>query len=389
MPMEASVFFAAMNAEVRGEQSVSDQGPAGAGAINPRLISFTGERCVPWINAPELIYEHYHRYLLASRFVSGKRVLDLASGEGYGVDLLSRTAADVVGIDIDSTTVEHAQLHYGRANARFTTGSILELERQFAAQSFDVVTCFEAIEHVVDHERLLDGVDHVLDDNGMFFVSTPDREPYRAQDGLNPYHVHELDVPEMRALLLSHFPHVRIWEQRFITGSLMVPEDAGRDRTLDFAFERRGPTWEQVETDAAPYQVAVATRRAGDLPAAVSWLHDRGRELANTNSTTPTIGLSWTDDPLEAQRRLAILDVAYGRLGEELSAHVLASLNVADELEAARGQARDSAAEITTLRDEIARLRHEIDAVTGSKGWRSVLLIRAAADRARRYRQKP
>lgn len=359
-----------------------------AGAITPRLIDFTGERCVPWVNAPELIYEHYHRYLFASRFVAGKRVLDLASGEGYGVDLLSQTAADVVGIDIDSAAVEHARLHYVRPNVRYTTGSILELDRQFAAGSFDVVTCFEAIEHVVEHERLLEGVDHVLSDSGIFFVSTPDREPYRARDGDNPYHVHELDSVELHGLLHSRFENVRIWEQRFITGSLMVPEGAGRDGSLGFAFERRGPKWEQVELDAAPYQMAVASRTARDLPSAVSWLDDRGREVAPASGTAPNIGLCWTDDPLEAQRRLAILDLAYARLGEDLSASVVARLDTAAELETARGELRSNEIEIAALHREVARLRQEIDAVTGSKGWRSVLLVRAAADRARQYTRK-
>ena len=46
-------------------------------------LSFTGERFLPEC-AGEMVYEHWHRYLLAQRHVAGKRVLDAASGEGYG-----------------------------------------------------------------------------------------------------------------------------------------------------------------------------------------------------------------------------------------------------------------------------------------------------------------
>lgn len=56
----------------------------GKGTTGKRLIEWTGERCVPWAKDLQVIYEHYHRYAFALRFTEGKRVLDLASGEGYG-----------------------------------------------------------------------------------------------------------------------------------------------------------------------------------------------------------------------------------------------------------------------------------------------------------------
>ena len=45
---------------------------------------------------------HVQRYVYASTFAAGKRVLDCASGEGYGAELLSRHAAQCVGVDIDA-----------------------------------------------------------------------------------------------------------------------------------------------------------------------------------------------------------------------------------------------------------------------------------------------
>lgn len=347
--------------------------------LPPRLIEWTGERCVPWVNGPQLVYEHYHRYLFASRFVSGKRVLDLASGEGYGVDLLAATAADVVGIDIDEASSQHARLHHSRSNARFAVGSMLELERHFAAGSFDVVTCFEAIEHVVDHDRVLEGVAHVLSGEGMFFVSTPDREPYKVAlaDGTNPYHVHELDPAELFALLHSRFDHVRIWEQRYITGSIAVPVDGISEGALEFAFQRRGSGWEAVDVQPATYQLAVAARRSSDLPSAMSWLDDYGRELAHVPAAPPNLGVCWTDDPRLAQERLAALDIAYGRLAEETAALAAAAQQAITEL----GEARD---QLLASNQEVAALRREHAAITGSRGWRSVLLARRAADAVRR-----
>ncbi|NTW42332.1 MAG: hypothetical protein HGA44_21070, partial [Cellulomonadaceae bacterium] len=40
-----------------------------------RLIEWTGERCVPWTVDLQVVYEHYHRYLLAAGLAGGKRIL--------------------------------------------------------------------------------------------------------------------------------------------------------------------------------------------------------------------------------------------------------------------------------------------------------------------------
>ena len=63
-------------------------------------MEFTGERYVPAEDG-QIKYEHLHRYALSLNFVSGKRVLDMASGEGYGSALLGSAAASVIGVDID------------------------------------------------------------------------------------------------------------------------------------------------------------------------------------------------------------------------------------------------------------------------------------------------
>src|SRR5213079_65208 len=62
-------------------------------------LPFTGERLTSELTGQTEI-EHLHRYLLAREFCRGKRVLDVASGEGYGAALLAQVAAAVTGVDI-------------------------------------------------------------------------------------------------------------------------------------------------------------------------------------------------------------------------------------------------------------------------------------------------
>ena len=55
-------------------------------------LPFTGERFIPGAKG-EIWIEHWHRYHFATRWAKGKRVLDVACGEGYGTALLARVAA--------------------------------------------------------------------------------------------------------------------------------------------------------------------------------------------------------------------------------------------------------------------------------------------------------
>src|SRR5215216_6490191 len=118
------------------------------------MLEWTGERYVPWFEGAEIGYEHLHRYAFATQFIRNKNVLDLACGEGYGSNLLSQTAKQVVAIDIDEQAVSHAKNKYIKPNLEFRTGSITDVPVSGEAL-FDTIVCFEALEHIEDHDRLL------------------------------------------------------------------------------------------------------------------------------------------------------------------------------------------------------------------------------------------
>src|SRR6267142_574357 len=152
------------------------------------MLEWTGERFLPWLREATIAYEHLHRYAYAATMVKGKRVLDLASGEGYGSKILATNATSVVGIDIDENVIRHANAKYGSSNVRFLSGSITAVPIQ-EDHSFDAIVCFEAIEHIDNHEALLGEVKRLLKPDGLFVVSTPNKAIYHdeARDE-NPFH---------------------------------------------------------------------------------------------------------------------------------------------------------------------------------------------------------
>jgi GT2 family glycosyltransferase/SAM-dependent methyltransferase/glycosyltransferase involved in cell wall biosynthesis len=253
-------------------------------AAAPRLIEWTGERCVPWAPDVQVVYEHFHRYLWAAQLVGGRRVLDLGSGEGFGAALLSESATQVVGVDVDALTVEHSTLNYAGPNLEFKEGTAVDLTA-FDDGSFDAVVAFEIIEHVNEQERVLEEVARLLGDDGILVISTPDRRMYgEARNKPNPFHERELTLDEFLELLGAHFPHVASWGQRTITGSHLHPlgTQASGDEVreaADFFIERAGDEWRIAGEPAALYSVALASK--APLPAVVtsSTLADCGIEL--------------------------------------------------------------------------------------------------------------
>jgi SAM-dependent methyltransferase len=251
----------------------------------PRLIDWTGERCVPWAPAVPVIYEHFHRYLWAEPLVQGRRVLDLGSGEGFGAAILAQSAEEVIGLDVDPRTVEHSQLNYARDGLSFSVGSATDLSR-FPADSFGAVVAFEMIEHLDDHRSVLSEVARVLADDGILVISTPDRRLYTEASGArNEFHVHELSLDELSALLGEYFASYRLWGQQLITGSHIGSLEVGRSGegqgdSVDFFIERTGEEWRVASSASPMYLIGVASARPlGDVAPALSTLADPGVEL--------------------------------------------------------------------------------------------------------------
>ena len=230
----------------------------------PSDLEFTGERFVPGIPG-EIAHEHWHRYAFVRRFVTGRRVLDAACGEGYGTAHLARSAAHVDGVDLDAAAIDHARATYGdRANVEFTQASVTALP--FPDGAFDAVVSFETIEHLpaAAQRLMLDEFDRVLAPDGVLLLSSPNRPEYsEARAYHNPFHEHELDRVELEQLLDKRFPARAWYRQRRYLGSALWSEAGGVDHeTLvgspDHVIEAALPQ--------AMYFVVMAARMAAALP---------------------------------------------------------------------------------------------------------------------------
>jgi len=191
-------------------------------------LTYTGERMVPEKADPYTFWEHIYRYRFASQFVKGKRVLDIACGEGYGAAALHQSgAASVIGIDVSPDACQHARKKYG-LDARVGDAQNIPL----AKASVDVVVCFETIEHISQPGQFLDECARVLAPGGMMIVSTPNRDVYHKHAPHNPFHLKELNEAEFVELLNARFKKTRLFTQRPEFAACWSPRSLSSERSF-------------------------------------------------------------------------------------------------------------------------------------------------------------
>ncbi|KQT11745.1 hypothetical protein ASG40_06885 [Methylobacterium sp. Leaf399] len=233
-----------------------------------------GERFVPRGSVDDTALEHLHRYLACSDLVRGKRVLDVACGEGYGTALLAQSgASEMFGVDVSPQVVDHAVRTHGQW-ATFSVGDALNLP--FGDGSVDVVVSFETIEHLSDQRLFVSEVDRVLARDGIFICSTPNRDVYSyARGGVpNPFHIEEMNLDQFRAMLAKHFPTIAFFGQEIIYGSAIWSlEDGASSEAVSFLSN---PSLSRVRKQAGrppTYHIAVAAKSgeaAGIPPSTLS-----------------------------------------------------------------------------------------------------------------------
>jgi SAM-dependent methyltransferase len=119
--------------------------------------------------------------------------------------------AHVVAVDFSAEAVALATRLY-RPSADFLRGDLEALP--FRSGVFDLVTCFETIEHVRRPETGIREIARVLTSRGALLVSSPNGAFFPTGHSGNPFHHTEFRPDELADLLAPHFKHVLISGQR-------------------------------------------------------------------------------------------------------------------------------------------------------------------------------
>lgn len=160
-----------------------------------RLQLYTLVRCpacsLVWLAhppRPEEMHEHYtedyHRLISAAgensprrwqdriesvgRFKQSGTILDLGCSSGGFLSFFRGDAWKLYGIEMSGDCAKRAG---ERTGARVFVGDILKAP--FSPDSFDVITCFDVLEHLYEPRQVLDKICEWLKPSGVFYVQVP------------------------------------------------------------------------------------------------------------------------------------------------------------------------------------------------------------------------
>ncbi len=106
--------------------------------------------------------------------IQGKKILDIACGEGYNSRIMAEMGASVVGVDISDELIRCAVEMEGKESQGidYHVADASKLAT-FEDSSFDIVTCFMALMDIKDYCRAIVEVGRILKPKGRFVFNMP------------------------------------------------------------------------------------------------------------------------------------------------------------------------------------------------------------------------
>lgn len=165
-------------------------------------LNFTGEYFIPGKSGDRIEADHLERYRFACKYAKGKSVLDIACGVGYsGQMFIEAGAVNYDGVDINEKLIQYAKINYSSESINYLVGDICTFSSN---KKYDMISCFETIEHVKNYEAAIQNMHSLLKPGGLLIISSPNRT-----------------VTSPNALTINDKPSNEFHTQEFIPGELL------------------------------------------------------------------------------------------------------------------------------------------------------------------------
>ena len=174
------------------------------------------EQRYPWDVVVSFVYRHAPR----DRDRSDIRILEVGCGGGHVLRLFPEAA--LTGVDVSDVFLRKARKNLDGYHVTLRKGQLHELRLEEA--SFTKAVCTEVLEHVIEPEGILRGLQRVVRPGGTVVITFPnDRLIHRVKNivrrsgaalwpsfrriswGADKYHLHVWSIDQMRALLSRFF----------------------------------------------------------------------------------------------------------------------------------------------------------------------------------------
>ena len=159
----------------------------------------TAERSSHLDPSENVIYQrHLIAYKEAAKLISGT-VLEIGSGEGYGIMELAPLADNYIAVDKYNTEISDELMKTN--NITFIQTEVPPL-KEIEDNSIDFVVTFQVIEHINDDKMFLKEIYRVLKPGGKVILTTPNSMMSLTR---NPWHIREYNPEQMGEMLKNSF----------------------------------------------------------------------------------------------------------------------------------------------------------------------------------------
>ncbi|MFA5972426.1 MAG: class I SAM-dependent methyltransferase [Lentimicrobiaceae bacterium] len=178
----------------------------------------TAERSSGHDPSEQVIYNRcLYAYKAASELVKGN-IIELGSGEGYGIKMLAPLAQHYLAVDKFDTDIS------GHANVEFRK-QLLPSLAGIADNTFDFAVTFQVIEHIQDDKTFIKEIHRVLKPGGVLMLTTPNHPMSLTR---NPWHIREYTADELASVVGKSFGKVEV---KGVFGSPVVMDYHERNKT--------------------------------------------------------------------------------------------------------------------------------------------------------------
>lgn len=103
----------------------------------------------------------------------GMKVLEIGSGDGHFLKLLSQKNIDSIGLELNDEAVE-----YGRKNGLNIINELIDEHSNVQQSAYDAICFFQVLEHITSVREFLLSALKCLKPNGLLIIGVPNNNPY-------------------------------------------------------------------------------------------------------------------------------------------------------------------------------------------------------------------
>jgi SAM-dependent methyltransferase len=247
--------------------------------LHGRQEQYTLVRCAPcslvWLSPPpkpEEMHLHYttayHELISAAGDNAAKRwkarkadlvphkqsgaLLDLGCSSGSFLDSMRSESWKLYGIEMSADCAKAAE---ARCDAQVYVGDIVDAP--FPPGTFDVITCFDVLEHLYEPRRVIEKVAEWLKPGGIFYVQVPNIDSAEAR--VFGTYWHGLELPRH----LFHYSPAALKSLAASAGLCQVSLETRRNPAVGTSLRY---VWDDVFRHVGILRTPVAYRGEASLP---------------------------------------------------------------------------------------------------------------------------